>query len=367
MDIKIGFKNSGVSEERFAEKRAATGKVLDGLWAGGTDNGWVQAPLNVKTQELDFILNVADVMKQEAELLVVVGADEAILPAKAAVSALPNTQDGIPVRFIGQNFCTAQMEELMGVMSRMGTVLCVVSKDGKEPCTQAALSVLKELLEKKYENQNVERRIIVVTEQGSELADEADKSGYVTFDYPADVPLLYGALTPAAIFPMAVAGIDVRDFIAGAKLMATSPKWDLDGADYAIVRALAEGCMMERISTFDSRFIGLCQWMEAMHRVKPAGGRVCMTQGLYNGPCGDGVLEILLFAETCGEPLMIPDGNYGGKSMAQLNAEVYGQAVEELCEAGRKVVQISLPKADAFEFGQLVYFLQTSCDIAAEL
>jgi len=30
-------------------------------------------------------------------------------------------------------------------------------------------------------------------------------------------------------------------------------------------------------------------------------------------------------------------------------------------------VQISLPKADAFEFGQLVYFLQTSCDIAAEL
>lgn len=363
MDIKIGFKNNGITEECFADKRKAAGKVLDGLWAGGADNGWVQAPLNMKTQELDFILNVADVMKQEAELLVVIGADEMTLPAKAAVGALPNTQDGIPVRFIGQNFCTAQMEELMATMSRMGTVLFVVSKDGKEPGLQASFAVLKELLEKKYENQNVERRIIVATEQGSELAATAAKEGYVTFDYPSDVPALYGALTPASIFPMAVAGIDVREFIAGAKLMATSPKWDLDGADYAIVRAMAEGCMMERISTFDSRFIGLCQWMEAMHRAKPAAGRACMTQGLYNGPCGEGIMETILFAETCGEPLMVP----GSKSMAELNNERYSGAVKELCEAGRKVVQISLPKADAFEFGQLVYFLQTSSDIAASV
>lgn len=251
----------------------------------------------------------------------------------------------------------------MATMSRMGTVLFVVSKDGKEPGLQASFAVLKELLEKKYENQNVERRIIVATEQGSELAATAAKEGYVTFDYPSDVPALYGALTPASIFPMAVAGIDVREFIAGAKLMATSPKWDLDGADYAIVRAMAEGCMMERISTFDSRFIGLCQWMEAMHRAKPAAGRACMTQGLYNGPCGEGIMETILFAETCGEPLMVP----GSKSMAELNNERYSEAVKELCEAGRKVVQISLPKADAFEFGQLVYFLQTSSDIAASV
>lgn len=364
MDINISFENFDVSNDKLIETRSMTGKVLDGLWSGGPEFSWVQAPFNVKGQEFDFILNVADVLKQEAELFVVIGTDEATLAAKAAIEALPNVQDGIDVRFAGQNFCTAQLDRLMMEMSRRGTVLCVVSRDGQEPEVQAAFALLKELLNKKYEGQNVERRILVVTEPGSPLAETAAQNGYVTFDYPAGQNMLYGTLSPAAIFPMAVAGIDVREFIGGAKLMATSPKWDADGTDYAVIRALNEECGIERISTFDSRMQALCKWMEALYRAKQAGKAVAVCQGFYNEAAGSGVLETVLSVDSCGFALEIPGE---GKALEELNRAAYDAEMNRLAEAGGKLIKISIPKMDAFEMGQLMYFLQTSCDIAAAL
>jgi len=163
---------------------------------------------------------------------------------------------------------------------------------------------------------------------------------------------------------MAVAGVDVREFIGGAKLMATSPKWDADGTDYAVIRALTEDCSIERISTFDSRMQGLCKWMEALYRAKQAGKAVAVRQGFYNEAAGSGVLETVLSVDSCGFALEIPGE---GKALEELNHAAYDAEMNRLAEAGGKLIKISIPKMDAFEMGQLMYFLQTSCDIAAAL
>ena len=106
MDIKIDISNMKLDPDDIKARRPEAGKVLDSLWAETGMTGWVQAPLHQNKEELEYILNVADILKQEAEMMVVIGRDNAVLPAKAAAAALPNTLDGIDIRFafIGHDY-----------------------------------------------------------------------------------------------------------------------------------------------------------------------------------------------------------------------------------------------------------------------
>lgn len=369
MDIRIDISDMKLDPESIKDRRPETGRVLDRLWSGTGMNGWVQAPLHQEKEELDYILNVADILKQETELMVVIGVENAVLPAEAAVSALPNTLDGIEIRFTGQNFCTSALSELMREMSRRDTVLCVISKTGEEPEVQAAFSVLRALMVRKYgSREHAARRTVVITEQGSALYREAQNEGYLTFIYPEDVSELYGALTPAGLLPMAAAGIDIRDFISGAGTMAASPEWDSDGADYAIARVLVrQNCNIERISTFDSRFEGICRWMKRLYESGGAEGMMTIAGGYNEDPGTGNVFETIVSAEDCGDDIIIPDGAFAGRRLEDFNREKFMHTMQTFAESGRYAAHLCLPEADPFHYGQLVYFLQTNCQIASAL
>lgn len=369
MDIRIDISNMRLEPELIKERRPETGRVLDELWSGTGMNGWVQAPLHQNKEELDYILNVADILKQETEMMVVIGRENAVLPAKAAVSALPDTLDGVDIKFAGQNFCTSALTKLMKEMSRRDTVLCVVSKTGEEPEVQAAFSVLKALMVKKYgSREHASRRTVVITEPGSVLHEEAQKEGYLEFSYPVDVSELYGALTPAGLLPMAAAGIDIREFISGASAMATSPQWDRDGADYAIARVLIrQNISIERISTFDSRFEETCRWMKQLYRTDGADGMMTIAGGYYEEPGPVSVFETIISADDCVSDIIIPDGVLAGRRLEDFNHEKFMDTMQTFTESGRCAVHLSLPEADPFHYGQLVYFLQTASRIASAL
>ncbi|MDO4485921.1 MAG: hypothetical protein Q4C46_04915 [Bacillota bacterium] len=372
MDIKIDIEDVGISRETLEVSRPAAGKVLDSLWSDQGDNGWVQAPLHQDREELERILNIADILKQEAEMMVVIGTANATLPARAAVSALPNTLDGIDIRFVGHDFCQDSMRRILMEMSRRGTVVCVVSKTGEEPEIQAALSVMEALMEKKYGSREfASRRTIVITEAGSELYKEAEKEGYIIFEYPADVKELYGALTPAGLFPMAVAGIDIRDFIDGARAMATSPKWDTDGTDYAAARAvLRQSRQIERMGTFDTRFEELCRWLKKLCESRGDVKCTVINESFYEAAGGDMIFETVISAEDGAEgndAITIPTGHLSGRTIEMISRELTETRMDSIRKSGCASLKLQLPKAEPFYYGQLIYFLQTSCEITAEL
>lgn len=369
MDIKVNFKNVEISLEKINEMHKNTGHALDSLWSGKGHNGWVKAPLNQDQKTMDYILNVADIVKQEAEMMVVLGTQRITLPARAAIDALPDQLDGIDVRFAGQNFCGAAMKKLMMEVSRRGTVICVISRKGEDPEVISALSLLKELMLKKYGNkEDVDRRTIFITEEGSDLYEKAKARGQIIFGYPGELDDLYGALTPAGLFPMAVAGIDVKAFVDGAKVMATSPRWDSDGTDYAIIRQLMKQSEnIERISTFDTRLEMMCRWLECLYRNKPAESIPTISQGFYSRVDSDGIFETILSVEECGESLMITEGELEGQTFAEISRMRREKELEYLERIGRKTVELCLLELSPFQYGQLVYFLQTICDITAVL
>ena len=384
MDIKVMTEGLGLDQNAVLEKREEASKALDRLWSGQEDmTGWVQAPLNVDKQELDYILNAADVVRHEADLFVVVGIGGSYLGAKAAIEALPKAEMGTHVRFFGTNFCTDYYREVMAEIKEKRPIICVVSKSGNTTEIRAAFDTLKPILEEKYKSKEAaNKRIIAVTDETSgSLRKEAEENGYETFVIPKDIGGRYSALTPAGLLPMAVSGIDIRELLRGAKDMATSPAWDDDGTNYAICRHLLQkqGKTMEVIAMCHSRLGYLGEWIKQLYgesEGKNGQGLWPATltfstdlhsMGQYIQQGRQNFFETIVSVDDPEYTITVPEGSLKGKSILELNQAMIGGVINAHRGAGIPVAEIHIPKLDPYHYGQLLYFLETTCAVTAML
>lgn len=384
MDIKVNIEGLALDAGAIEEKRTDASKALDRLWSGSEDmTGWVQAPINVNEQELEFILNAADVVKHEADLFVVVGIGGSYLGAKAAIEALPKTESGTPVRFFGTNFCTDYYREVIAEMKSKKPILCVISKSGNTTEIRAAFDTLKPVMEEKYgSREEAAKRILAVTdEKDGSLRKEADENGYTTMVIPKNIGGRYSALTPAGLLPMAVSGIDIRELLGGAKDMATSPDWDDHGTDYAIARHLMQkqGKTMEVIAMCHSRLGYLGEWIKQLYgesEGKNGQGLWPATltystdlhsMGQYIQQGRQNFFETVVSVDDPQYTITIPEGTLEGKTIEELNRAMTRGVINAHRGAGIPVAEIHIPKLDPYYYGQLLYFLETTCAVTAML
>ena len=102
-----------------------------------------------------------------------------------------------------------------------GREVCInlISKSGTTLESAIAFRLLRNFMEKKYGKEGASRRIIVTTEsKKSMINDLAKEEGYRSFHLPEDVGGRFSVLTSAGLLPIAIAGIDIRDFMDGALL-----------------------------------------------------------------------------------------------------------------------------------------------------
>ena len=384
MDIKVLTEGYALDKSAIEAKRDEAGKALDRLWSGSEDmTGWVQAPINVNDQELEFILNAADVVKSEANLFVVIGIGGSYLGAKAAIEALPKAESGTPVRFFGTNFCTDYYREVIAEIKDKKPILCVISKSGNTTEIKAAFDTLKPIMEEKYgSKEEANKRILAVTdEKDGALRKEAEANGYTTLVIPKDIGGRYSALTPAGLLPMAVSGIDIRELLRGARDMATSPDWDAGGTDYAIARHLLQkqGKTMEVIAMCHSRLGYLGEWIKQLYgesEGKEGQGLWPATltfstdlhsMGQYIQQGRQNFFETIVSVDDPQYTITIPGGDLKGKTIEELNRAMTGGVINAHKGAGIPVGEIHIPKLDPYHYGQLLYFLETTCAVTAML
>ncbi|MDO4176550.1 MAG: glucose-6-phosphate isomerase [Bacillota bacterium] len=384
MNIRINTDKTGIAKSDIEALRPETGKALDRLWSGNEPmTGWVQLPTGACHEGLEYILNLADAVKNEAELFVVLGIGGSYLGAKAAIEALPKYERGIPVKFLGNNLCTDYFWETIEEIKKKKTILCVISKSGNTMEVRTAFEIVKPLLVDRYgSEEEAAKRIIAITdaEKGS-LREEANEKGYTSMSIPADIGGRYSVLTPAGLLPMAVSGIDVRALLSGAAEMAGSPEWDTDLTDYAICRYLLQqrGKEVEFIELCHSRLAYLGEWIKQLYgesEGKEGSGLLPTTltfstdlhsMGQYLQQGRQIFMETMLVVDEPSIQLTIPAGPQEGKTIAELSEAMVKGVIEAHRAEGIPIVEIHMDRLDAAEYGQLLYYLETSCAITAML
>ncbi len=256
-------------------------EVLTSKTGAGNDFlGWVDLPENYDKDEFARIKKAAEKIKNDSEVLVVIGIGGSYLGAKAAIeflshsfyNNLPKDKRKTPeIYFAGTNMSGVYLQHLIDVVGDRDFSVNVISKSGTTTEPAIAFRVFKKMLEEKYGKEEAAKRIYATTDKAKgALKTLATAEGYETFVVPDNVGGRFSVLTAVGLLPIAAAGINIDDLMAGAKdAMNDFSNKNMDenqALQYAAVRNILhrKGKDLELMVNYEPRVHYLAEWWKQL-------------------------------------------------------------------------------------------------------
>ena len=256
---------------------AAHMTLTDGSGEGNDYLGWLDLPRNEPNQEIIRIQKAAQRIRENSDVLVVIGIGGSYLGPRAAIELLqgPNRNlgrgKGDPkILFAGNNLSTRSWNELVKQLEGRDFSICVISKSGTTTEPAIAFRNLKWLCQRKYGTDGARKRIYAITDKTrGALRQMVMEEGWESFVIPEDVGGRFSVLSPVGLLPMAVAGIDIIEVLRGA----ADAKEDCDLRSfenpvwlYAAVRSAMyhKGKKIELLESFEPGFRSLGGWWQQL-------------------------------------------------------------------------------------------------------
>ena len=176
---------------------AAKKVLLDRSGAGNDFLGWIDLPVDYDKEEFARIQKAAEKIRNDSEVLLVIGIGGSYLGARAAIEFLrhsfynmiPKEKRGTPeIYFVGNSISTRYISHLIDVIGDRDFSINMISKSGTTTEPAIAFRVFKEMLEKKYGKEEAAKRIYATTDKArGALKNLATEEGYESFVVPDDV------------------------------------------------------------------------------------------------------------------------------------------------------------------------------------
>ncbi len=183
--------------------------------------GWVNYPDTLNTDELNRIQHIAQEMRNNSDVVVIVGIGGSYLGARAVIDTLKpqlfHKDNNAPeILYAGQNISSTYMVELLDYLKGKRVSIIVISKSGTTTEPALAFRFLKNFMDNSFSPEEVKTRIVAITDaKRGALRKLADKQGYQTFIIPDDIGGRFSAFTPVGLLPMAIAGININKLTQG--------------------------------------------------------------------------------------------------------------------------------------------------------
>ena len=251
-------------------------KLQSGSGAGGEFTGWVHLPRDYDQVEFSRIQAAAARIQSNSQALVVIGIGGSYLGARGVIECLcsPNynlKKKGTPnIYFVGNGLSSDSLGEVLDLVADADFSVNVISKSGTTTEPAVAFRFFREALEKKYGPEGAKERIYATTDKSrGALKSLADSQGWETFVVPDDVGGRYSVLTAVGLLPIAVAGVDITELMAGAARMMEacadgsfqSPAWRYAAIRYELYRS---GRSVEILACYDPAFRFMAEWWKQL-------------------------------------------------------------------------------------------------------
>ena len=373
-----------VSKEQVYAQEAKAMECIatlhNGNGAGNDFLGWLHLPSSITDTELADIENTANVLRSKCEVVVAIGIGGSYLGTKAVVEALNNSFDWLqngrknPVMlYAGHNIGEDYLYELSEVLKGKQFGIINISKSGTTTEPALAFRILKKQLEDAVGKEEAKHRIVAITDaKRGALRTLADQEGYKTFIIPDNVGGRFSVLTPVGLLPIAVAGISIRDLVAGAVSMekatdASVPFADNMAAIYAATRneLYKNGKKIEILANFHPKLHYIAEWWKQLY-------------GESEGKDGKGIFpaSVDLTTDLHSMGQWIQDGERTiFETVISVEATDHSVLVEvnKMAELGTQLahvdggvpnIKVNMPEVSAFYIGQLFYFFEKACGIS---
>jgi glucose-6-phosphate isomerase len=379
-----------------AKAKAANNDLENGTGKGNDFSGWLHLPSSITEQDIADIQSTAETLRTQCDVVVVIGIGGSYLGAKAVIDALSGSFDYLnnkpQIVYAGHAIGEDYLYELGKFLKGKSFGIINISKSGTTTEPALAFRILKKQLEETLGKEEAGKRIVAITDKArGALRTLADKEGYKTYVIPDDVGGRFSVLTPVGLLPIAVAGINIRQLIAGAaemeKATGNDVPFEKNPAEiYATIRneLYKDGKKIEILANFNPKFHYLSEWWKQLYGesegkqnkgIFPASVDFTtdlhsMGQWIQDGERN--IFETVISVANAQYTVQVPfdeddlDGlNYlAGKRVDYVNkmAELGTQIAH--IDGGVPNIKITLPELNEYYLGQLLYFFEKACGIS---
>ena len=380
--------------------KAAKKVLLDRSGAGNDFLGWIDLPVDYDKEEFARIQKAAEKIRNDSEVLLVIGIGGSYLGARAAIEFLrhsfynmiPKEKRGTPeIYFVGNSISTRYISHLIDVIGDRDFSINMISKSGTTTEPAIAFRVFKEMLEKKYGKEEAAKRIYATTDKArGALKNLATEEGYESFVVPDDVGGRFSVLTAVGLLPIAVSGADIVKLMEGAasgrEMALNAPYEENDAVLYAALRNILhrKGKSTEILANYEPSLHYVSEWWKQLYGesegkdhkgIFPAS--VDLTTDLHSMGqfIQDGariMFETVLEVEECEqeivmgeEPVDLDGLNYlAGKNVDFINKSAMNGTILAHTDGEVPNLLVKIPRQDEFSLGQLFYFFEFACGVS---
>lgn len=383
--------------------KAAQEALENGTCEGNDFLGWLHLPSSITPEFLDEIQAVANTLREKCEVVVVAGIGGSYLGARAVIEGLGNSfawlvndKKNPTILFAGNNIGEDYLFELTSFLKDKKFGVINISKSGTTTETALAFRLLKKQCEDQRGKEEAKEVIVAVTDAKKGAARTcADKEGYKSFIIPDNIGGRFSVLTPVGLLPIAVAGFDIKQLVAGAADMEKACGKDVafeenPAAIYAATRQALytqAGKKIEIVCNFQPKLHYFAEWWKQLYGESEGKDQ----KGIFPAACdfttdlhsmgqwiqqGErSIFETVISVETPNEKLLFPhdDENLDGLNFLE------GKRVDEvnkMAELGTRLahvdggvpnILVNVPELNAYYLGQLIYFFEKACGISGLL
>ena len=374
--------------------------LQQGDGAGGEFTGWVHLPEDYNKAEYARIKAAAKKIQKDSQALVVIGIGGSYLGARGVIECLCSPHYNLRkkstpnIYFIGNGLSSDALSEVLELVQDVDFSVNVISKSGTTTEPAVAFRFFREALEKKYGKEGAAGRIYATTDaHRGALKALADENGYEEFVVPDNIGGRYSVLTAVGLLPIAVAGIDLDELMAGAgdmmaacrsEEMAENPAWQYAGARYELYHM---GKKIEILAAYEPAFRFMEEWWKQLYGESegkenkglfPASVEFTAdlhSMGQYIQQGERHLFEtVVRFGASKSEncvPFDPADGDglnfLAGKSMDFIREQAMDGTLLAHVEGGVPNIILQAGENTARTMGELIYFFEYACGLSGYL
>ena len=332
------------------------------------------------TKEIDEtiiakIKETANYIKDNFDCLVVIGIGGSFLGSYAFDKMFRKyfDDDKFEIIYAGTTLSSKHLEELIEYLRNKNFCINVISKSGTTMETTITYKLLKDVLKRKYEAEELKNHIIVTTDKEKGiLREEANEMEYKSFVIPDDIGGRYSFMTPAHLLPLAI-NYNIDEIIDGYY----HGKRLIDAAyEYAATRYLLykHGKVVENFAVSEENMSFFSEWLKQLF-------------GETEGKNGVGILptSTVFTRDLHSLGQFIQEGNkilfetfikvtktdnyieYDKKTLSTINNIVIDSVIRAHSKGNVPCLEIEMDKLTEENVGMLIYFFQLSAAFSGYL
>ena len=398
MKLNLDYVKNKPNFAEYAKKVAQIDKMIEDKSGPGNDFlGWTTWPTDYGKDEVERMIKKAEFVRNNFDVLLVCGIGGSYLGARAAIEALNGLHptNKPEIIYVGNTFSSDYIAEVIKYIENKTFAINVISKSGTTTETSVSFRIFKEILENRIGKGKAREAIIATTDKArGALKTLSNIEGYETYILPDDIGGRYSVLTAVGLFPIAVAGIDIKELLKGAKAAEDelrNPDINTNIAyQYAVLRhhEYVSKKSVELFVVYEPRLVEFNEWLKQLFgESEGKEGKALLPDsahfstdlhslGQYIQEGTHCLFETVLYFKNSKNQVKVPhdnddlDGlNYlEGRTLDEINYKAFMGTLDAHSNSGNvDNVVLEFDTLDTFTLGYMFYFFMKVCAMSAYL